>query len=221
MKEYLSLDNLPSTDKVQKNSRSRKWKLVFKIAILVILGILALYLLLNLLIHPINQLKLKMMIMQNYEIIITRPFSDNKTYIKVDGRYVSVSRDPYTPYQYYEITKDGVNLYENINGNGWAITQTGLDKINIGGGSGTALDELLDRKKFSWIPGVDEGTVTLRGYGQKKDAEIDGMDHVRFYVKKDHYVFSFFPETNSQYTATATITFTNFGKTKVILPYIE
>ncbi len=221
MKDYLNLDNLPSAQTVQKNSQSRQWKLVLKIAVWVMLGVFALYVLVNLLIHPINQLKLKMMITQNYEIIISRPFSDDKTYIKVDGRYISVGHDPNISYQYYEITEDGVNLYENINGKGWAITQTGLDKINVGGGSGTALDELLDRKKFSWLPGIYEDSLTLRAYGQKKNAEFDGMDHVRFYVKKGRYVFSFFPDTKSQYTATATIKFTNFGKTKVILPHIE
>ena len=218
MKDYMNFEVPTDTNQVKRHSHPDRWKLVLRIVIPVILGVLVLCLLVGCLVHPLDWLKLRMMLTKNYEIVISHPSSDSKTYVRVDGRYVSIGNDATAPYQYYEITEDGINVYENINGKGWALTQTGLDSIHTGPGSGTTLDELLDRKNYAWLPGVDEGSLSLRAYSQKKDAEIRGMNNVRFYVKDNRYVFSFFPDTQGQYTSTATVEFSSFGKVKVILP---
>ncbi len=219
MKDYLNLEHMPSNDDAKRHEasrNSRRGKLALKIIIWVVLGILALYLIGYIAIPPINSLKLKMLVMQNYEVEVRA--RNSTTLMKVDGRYISVeSEEGYSEAYvvYYERDKDGIyNHRQNKNGE-WERIKTDLDEIVLGGGSSSdiSLDTLLRKRNYVWAPMMYGGGI--RTYRLKSKVEFKYISSIAFRVSGGEYSFVLMPENGS----VVRITIKNIGFTQVEKPW--
>lgn len=218
MKDYLNLERLPSNDDAERyraSRNARRGKLALKIIIWVVLGILALYLIGYVVIPPANALKLKMLVMQNYEIEVRA--HNSTTLMKVDGRYISVeSTEGYSESTviYYERDRDGIYWHRQNKNGEWERIKTDLDEIVLGGSSSDiSLDTLMKKRNYVWAPMMYGGGIRM--YGLKSKVEFKHIGSISFHVCGGEYSFVLMPKSG----AVVRITIKNIGFTQVERPW--
>ena len=194
--------------------------LAFTIVFWVIVGIAVLALLIHFLFHPIDRLKLGMLLTQSYEITVSaKPNGVNPTtHVLTDRDVICVIyKGPYDlPFGmglspdrvYYESTKDGVWKYSHYPNGEWKRKQTDLAQITLGTGTDSAdLEVLLDKRNYK------RNLIFGNSFSLKDDVEIDGLIGATFYKSEDGYTLQLITERGTAY-----ILFTNVGRTRVTVP---
>ena len=195
--------------------------LAFTIVFWVVVGIAVLALLIHFLFHPIDRLKLGMLLTQSYEITVSqKPNGVNPvTHVLADRDVICVVYNKNTyelPFGmglspdrvYYESTKDGVWKYSHYPTGEWKRTQTDFAQITLGTGTDSAdLDMLLDKRNYQ------RNFTFGDSFSLKDDIEIDGLIGATFYKTKDGYTLQLITERGTAY-----ILFSNVGRTRVTLP---
>lgn len=133
-----------------EKKRQRKAK-IKKIAFIILCCFIPLWFILNILIHPLDIIKLRMMLGQNFEISMSSPESGVSYDIQIDGNVIYMNN------KYYEIVDNNVYVYESRTTSGgdgsWTRWYKRLDNSIIADGDLEWL-ELFNKNnytpKFGW-----------------------------------------------------------------------
>ncbi len=178
----------------------------------ILLIVLVLGFVYTVLIHPVNKLKLRILLGDSYTMNL-KAFNYNTFawqsvgQIKVDGNLIYISYNGNRIY--YEVDGETIYEYKMIDG-GWEKEKIDEQIIAFGDSEEDAVDlsVLLDRRNYRW---AKEKLFVCR---IKDGVDIGQFDKVEFYRVGGKYEMKLYIDGNS-----ATIVFEDIGKTQINPPW--
>jgi len=193
--------------------------LAFRIIVWLLIAAIAIYLLYVTLVHPLDRLKLQMLVGKNYTIsVYTEGYREPTATVKVDGDLMFVSSFAMGTY-YYEIDGTKTYRYSYLTDGEWQKEE--VDTVSLffteeQDNGELPFSELLKSRNYKKMPG------RIRAYRIKDKVDIGELDAVELYCAKGEYKirgaygldFSGSPSHTAFY-----IIFDDFGETEITLPW--
>lgn len=183
-----------------------------RIVAIVLLAALALYLLWAAFVHPINKLKLKLLVTQSCTMTVYAQYYNQGVLqaatatVRVDGDLIATASSEYSKpegWTYYRLDGDEVYVYEPTLGT-W---ESGTLAVGNIGEVSAEYEKLLDRRSYERVKGK------LLWWQLKDGVDVQGMWNVQFGREAGRLALSW-NEAGVKYT----VTFKAFGTTRVELP---
>ena len=186
-----------------------------RIVAIVLLVAFTLYLLWAVFVHPINKLKLRLLVTQSCTMTVYAQYYHQgvlqaaTAVVRVDGDLIATASSEYSKpegWTYYRLDGDEVYVYEPTLGT-WADGTVALGDIGI---MSDEYETLLDRRSYERVKG------RLFRWQLKDGVDVQGMWNVQFGREAGRLALTW-NEAGVKYT----ITFKAFGTTRVELPREE
>ena len=220
MNELHQIEQIDNDDTPKTVGTPPKPPLAFRIVVWILLGALATYLLYVLLVHPIDKLKLQMLVDRSYEISVLSP--DKETClanVKVDGNLIFITGQWIAPC-YYEIDGRTVYQYSCKTDGTWQKTEADPSSLPFAkeqDTDGLQFSDLMKSRNYKKIPG------RIHAYRLKDKIDIGELDAVELYYGEGKYEIRGCRTTEYGFTYSAAfyIVFDGFGETEITLPSKE
>lgn len=175
-----------------------------RVVAILLLTVFGLFLLYSLFVHPVNKLKLRLLLTKNVTMKIQASYGEQHetVIVKVDGNLIAVGDSQFEPihYTYYKIEQDTIYAYNEFTAD-WEPQDQSL----LAGSE--EFRQLFIADNYKRVKG------RLRTWQLKEDVRIDGMQNVRFQRKAGKFTISY-----QNGLVSCSIVFEKFGRSSIALP---
>lgn len=218
--EHVS-DNAAMTEQ-KKNSAPKPTSTLFNVIVISVLCIAAIFLLFALFVHPIDWLRFRMAVVQNYEITISSPYGSFDKYesmtIQVSKNLIHVEESVFGPERYYAIEGNTAYEYRQYSDGHWEKIKTDLDSLFNADG-----EETFDFNVLLYGKNYNKNGIISQNYDLKSSVDIGDYRSVKFSKgngKNEFQIFTTIPtQTGTSVMYSIKVNINHIGTTRIDQPW--